>query len=190
MNSEYIQEFIKIIKEQNELDKKNLSDLTIKKINEIVTTDNNIIGILCNLDSIDMELNEVSFWIKYTVYNKIFSSELYDTVIKKIENNPDSDPNYNISTDNFYKFMLYGGLICETIKIFYYNHIIEHFNPLDKKKDIVKKAFQDTFIEEKNKEIKFIKQLYGDAIKYFHQDDIFTDITNLINDNGLSEHVL
>lgn len=190
MESEYIQEFIKIIKEQNEIDKKNLSDFTIKKINEIVMKDNNIIGILYNLDSIDVELNGVSFWIKYAVYNKIFSSELYNLIMKKIEKDHGSNPDYNISNDNYYKFMLYGGLICETIKIFYYNHIIKQFDYLDKKKNIVEKAFQDTFIEEKNNEIKFIKQLYEDAVKYFHQDDIFNDITRLINENGLSEYVL
>jgi len=137
-----------------------------------------------------MELNDVSFWIKYEIYNKIFSSELYNAVSKKINDNPKKDPNYDISNDEYFKFMLYGGFSCEIIKICHYNNIIKQFVQSDNSGDPVEKAFKNTFIEIRDNEYKFLKQLYLDVIKYYHQDVIFTDINNWIKEFELEKYVL
>lgn len=189
MDTEYIQEFIKIIREQNDTDKKNVSKITIEKIDTIILKDNNLIGILCNIDTIDIELNDVSFWIKNEIYNKIFSSELYNAIVKKIHDNPEKDPNYEISKDEYFKLMLYGGFNCEIIKIGYYNNIIEVLEQ-ENSKNLVKKAFKETFIKMRDNGYKFIKQLYLDVIKYFHNDEIFTDVNSWIKESELEKYVL
>lgn len=194
MDIECIKEFVKIITKQNELDKQNILESTINEINELISKDNNLINILVNLDEIDMSLKNISFWIKYGVYNHLFSKEVYDKILNEMLKFVFNDENV-ASNNGYLKYLLYGGLVCEIIKIFYCNGIIDSLiyendttDSLSKK--AIKNAIKKTFMEEKDKELLFIKQLFNDAKKYYSNDEIFNDITNLIKENGLESMIL
>ena len=194
MEIECVKEFVKIITKQNEVDKQNILDSTITEINELISKDNNLINILVNLDEIDLSLTNISFWVKYGVYNHLFSKEVYDKILNEMLKFIFNDENV-ASNNGYLKYLLYGGLVCEIIKIFYCNDIINNLiyendttDSLSKK--AIKNAIKKAFLEEKEKELLFIKQLFNDAKKYYSNDEIFNDITNLIKENGLESMIL
>ena len=194
MEIECVKEFVKIITKQNEIDKQNILDSTINEINELISKDNNLINILVNLDEIDLSLTNISFWVKYGVYNHIFSKEAYEKILNEMLKFIFNDENV-ASNNGYLKYLLYGGLVCEIIKIFYYNDIIDSLiyenDTIDSlSKKAVKNAIKKTFLEEKEKVLLFIKQLFNDAKKYYSNDEIFNDITNLIKENGLESTIL
>ena len=177
MDSEYIQQFIQVIREQNQVDPEKLSDETIGKIKSILLESNNLINILVRLDDIDLELQDISLWIKLAVYDLVFSKGIYEHVLKAL---PADEP-----VSEYFKCFTYGGVICEILKISYYGSIIKKTLESGEKNKIIAKAVADTFEEKRKEELDLIVQIYSDGKKYYPEDSTFTDITDLIKSNGL-----
>jgi hypothetical protein len=172
-----IDTFVQIIRDEYNKNKINtLSNETIQKIKNIVTTDNNLFETLYNLDEIDYQLNDISSWYKLDLYNLLFSEELYKNVLESLQEEV-------LINDKYFKFLIFGGLICETIKIAYYKSFIK--NIYNEEISKVEKACEETFNNEINKLIIFIQTLYDDAKKYFQNDEIFNEIQEFVKINNL-----
>lgn len=163
----YIEEFIDIIKEEDIIKSANLSDKTIDKLNSFLP--DYLIKILLNLFEIHEQLNKISFSTKYNIYNYIFSKEFYDAIKIKLNNN-----------DNL-KYIIYGGIICEIVKINMYNNFIiyldETYNEI-----YIKNIIKETLLESKFISETLIQILYNDIDK---NDDIHNTIVILLNENNL-----
>ena len=163
----YIEKFIDIIKEEDIIKPANLSDKTIDKLNSFLP--DYLIKILLNLFEIHEQLNKISFSTKYNIYNYIFSKEFYDAIKIKLNNN-----------DNL-KYIIYGGIICEIVKINMYNNFIIYLD--DTYHEIyIKNIIKETLLESKFISETLIQILYNDIDK---NDDIHNTIVILLNENNL-----
>lgn len=167
--TDYINEFIDIVKEEEKFKPNNLSDLTVHKLNNFLP--DNLLNILLNFFDIHEKLKTISFSTKYNIYNYIFSIEFYKAIKIKLENN------------EHLKYIIYGGIICEIVKISMYDNVINYIDltfdnsPLD-----IKNALKNTMTESKDISILLIQTLYNDIDK---NDEIYNDIINLLNENNL-----
>ena len=165
----YIEKFIDIIKEEDIIKPANLSDKTIDKLNSFLP--DYLIKILLNLFEIHEQLNKISFSTKYNIYNYIFSKEFYDAIKIKLNNN-----------DNL-KYIIYGGIICEIVKINMYNGVIDYLDTtFDNKSLDIKNALKNTILESIDISLSLIQLLYNDIDK---KDQIYENIINLLKENNL-----
>ena len=133
-----------------------------------------------------MELQDVSLWIKYGVYDMVFCKEMYDRVLKAL---PADEP-----VSEYFKCFTYGGVLCAIIKILNFDFMIKKLTELkelteltesQEMNSIVRKAFADTFEEKRKEELDLILQMYLDSKKFYPEDPIFADIVGLIKSNEL-----
>lgn len=165
----YIEEFIDIVKEEDKFKPNNLSILTIDKLNNFLP--DNLINILINFFDINEHLKTISFSTKYNIYNYIFSTEFYEAIKNKLENN------------EYLKYIIYGGIICEIVKINMYNSVIDYLDStFDHKSLDIKNALKNTILESIEISLSLIQLLYNDIDK---NDQIYEDIINLLKENNL-----
>lgn len=205
MDNDYIIELISIIKEESKNPNKEISASFCTQLKNILTTNNNIYIILYHLDEIDAELKDISVWIKLDTYNMIFEEKMYDRIMSVTKEASINDLTYKISKDECLKYLMYGGLLCEIIKMNYYKSMCiylqnNNYTELDNIKSsklvsnkpmskVINDAFINTLSESKHIHILFIQKIYNDAKKYFQTDEIFNDIENLIKDNNIEINI-
>lgn len=113
----------------------------------------------------------------------IFKEKMYDRIMSLTKEASINDLTYKISEDECLKYLIYGGLLCETIKMNYYKSMCiylqnNNYTELDNIKSsklvsnklmskVINDAFIDTLSKSNNNRILFIQKIYNDAKKYF-----------------------
>lgn len=175
---ECIQDFIEILTEaNNRCNSWNLSDETIDRIGKLVTEDNNLLILIHNLSEIDEETTNISLITKIIVYDYLFSKDFYE----KIKNGLDLEIKEN-EKYNFFKCLVSGGILCELIKINICDNAIKIDTTDNPYKNTIK-AVQSVFTQYKENSLSFVKQLCDDAKQYFEEDEEYTEIIKIVDDN-------
>jgi hypothetical protein len=188
-DEEYIKEFINIVYEENEKKTEELTYETEIKLKSNIIKDN-LLKILYNLDDIDIKLSDISFRTKYNIYNLIFSKEMYNNIKEKTC----TIKNYDITKDEFNKYLIYCGIICESVKNSLYNNMIKRLEETQNNNNLVDNlvynAIKESFVEIYNNNILFIQELYDDAKRYYYKDEIYNEILHLIENTDLLVNII
>lgn len=169
-----IQKIIGIITEEDNQKSGNF----VEKLYEFVKED--IVKILIHLDEIDKNTENISFSTKINVYGALFSRTIYETTRNKVMN----------KNDTYYGLFLYGGIICESLKINLHENVISSLknkkssNNSDES-DIARYAVILACNEKKRESIQLINELYNDVKTYFEHNEIYQYVTDFIQENNI-----
>lgn len=150
----------------------------IEKIDESIKE--NIVNVLVHLDEVDEKTETISFSTKINVYSSLFSRSIYEKVIESVKN----------KKDNYFGLFLYGGIICESLKMNLHENVISSLQSEStyndsNERDIAKYAIILACTEKKKESLQLIHELYNDVKINFQNNEILQLVIEFVRDNNI-----